>query len=74
MVEKLTTNDTLYQLMQQELIRKIKSGEATAADLNVARQLLKDVNYMPTPEVNEGAAELKDALPFDPNAVDTYAA
>lgn len=32
----------LHTLLVQELLRKIKDGSATSADLNVARQMLKD--------------------------------
>lgn len=32
----------LHTLLVQELLRKIQDGSATSADLNVARQMLKD--------------------------------
>lgn len=34
--------EILHELLVEELIRKVKSGEANASDLNVIRQLLKD--------------------------------
>ena len=36
------TLNALHGLLAAELMRKIRSGEATAAELNVARQMLKD--------------------------------
>ena len=37
-----TQMSTLHSLLVNDLLTKIRSGEATAAELNVARQLLKD--------------------------------
>lgn len=34
--------DELHKHLTKDLLRRIKSGEATAAELNVARQMLKD--------------------------------
>lgn len=44
MSEKATTAELneLHKLIAQKLADKIRSGEYTAADLNVARQFLKD--------------------------------
>jgi hypothetical protein len=48
------------------LLKKIRAGEAKAADLNVARQLLKD-NAISLNEVTEDTPEyqLAKSLPFD---------
>lgn len=48
--------------LPKELLRKIKKGEATAADLNVARQLLKDNGFMSMPEANPHLANLGSKL------------
>lgn len=34
--------DQLHLHLTKDLLKRIKSGEATAAELNVARQMLKD--------------------------------
>ena len=34
--------DALHLELTKDLVRRIRSGEATAAELNVARQMLKD--------------------------------
>lgn len=34
--------DSLHLELTRDLLRRIKSGEATASELNVARQMLKD--------------------------------
>lgn len=44
-INKMATREVLEELhsqIAQAIIQKIKSGEATAADLAVARQFLKD--------------------------------
>ena len=40
----------LFDLLTVELVERIKSGEASSQDLNVARQLLKDCRISATPE------------------------
>jgi hypothetical protein len=57
--------EELASLTIQELIATIKSGEASPAVLNVARQLLKDNQI--TTAVNEETPlkELVHLLPFD---------
>jgi hypothetical protein len=55
----------LHQLLTQNLIDKIESGEATAADLGVARQLLKDNGVNATPSQGTPILRLSQALPFD---------
>ena len=54
---------TLHDAMVNELIRKIRAGEATAADLNVARQYLKDAGFETTRE-SKPAQNLAMTLPF----------
>lgn len=59
--------NTLHGLLAAELLRKIRSGEATAAELNVARQMLKDNNIQaivtPTNPLGQLAA-VTEGLPF----------
>lgn len=58
-------HELLHLLTVQALIDKIKNGEATAADLNVARQLLKDngVGLGVAPNASE-MDKLAGQLPF----------
>lgn len=56
------------QLLHAELARKladkIKSGEFTAADLNVARQFLKDNHIEADPKPGSPLDDLRNDLPF----------
>jgi|LauGreDrversion4_2_1035121.scaffolds.fasta_scaffold2604025_1 hypothetical protein len=56
---------SLHGLLCEELIRRIRSGEASPSDLNVARQLLRD-NCIDHAAI-QGAPILRLAqdLPFD---------
>lgn len=61
------THDDLHDLLGltvEVLKLKLKDGSATAADLNVARQLLKDNGVGLTPVKTDVLGELRDALPF----------
>jgi hypothetical protein len=60
--------EQLQTLTIAELVRKITAKEATAADLAVARAILKDNNIQVLPEANPQLTELKESLPFDPEA------
>jgi hypothetical protein len=54
----------LHGLVARELARKIRSGDFTAADLNVARQFLKD-NGVEQPAIpGTPTADLAASLPF----------
>lgn len=53
---------TLHEVMTRELLNRIKSGEATAADMAVARGLLKDSNITCTPAKDNAMGELEAAL------------
>ena len=60
-------DDTLAQLqtaLADELLKRVMNGEATAAELNVARQLLRDNNVQALPEANPGLDGLRLVLPF----------
>lgn len=63
-----TKEAQLYELdgaLIQCLLSKIESGQASAGDLNVARQLLKDNNVGNMPEFNKDFGQLMTALPFN---------
>lgn len=58
--------NSLHSLLVEALLEKIRSGTATAADLGVARQFLKD-NGIDVAAKNAGPMlRLHEALPFDP--------
>ena len=59
--------EELHEEMARDLLRRVKTGEATPAELNTARQFLKDngIEAIPTPDNPLG--ELTNRLPeFDP--------
>ena len=62
-----TVNDLgeLHGLLARTLAEHIKSGEATPAHLNVARQFLRDNNIECLGATNEDIQSLTEALPFD---------
>ena len=57
--------DQLHTELAQELLDKIRSGEAKASELNVARQFLKDNGIEGLPMDNSPLKELVDELPFE---------
>jgi len=54
----------LHEEMAQKLLDKVRGGEVTAAELNVARQFLKDNNIDSTPKEGTPLANLVEELPF----------
>ena len=60
----------LHVLLADDLTNKIKSGEAKAGDLNVARQFLKDNDITALPVGNNTLQTLLEAMPFDSVDVD----
>lgn len=54
----------IHKAMADDLLLKVKSGEATAAELNVARQFLRDNNINTIPTKENGLEDLHKALPF----------
>ena len=58
--------DALHGALAKELMRKVKSGEATAADLSVVRQFLKDNNIDAVPRDGSPLNDLVNELPFQP--------
>ena len=58
------TMNRLHDLLAEELTNKISSGEATSAELSVARQFLKDNGIDGTVEQSDPLANLAKILPF----------
>ena len=56
--------EALHKELTDALLRKVRSGEATAADLAVARQFLKDNNIDAIPNEGNGLGKLASELPF----------
>lgn len=61
-LEKLL--EEMHLEVAKGLLLRIRSGEATAADFNVARQLLKDNNITSIPKPGTPMNNLVHALPF----------
>jgi hypothetical protein len=55
----------LQDVLIDELLRRVSTGEATAADLGAARQLLKDNGVQAIAVDNSPLADLINTLPFD---------
>ena len=60
----------LQDLLIDEFINRIQSGEATPSDLNAARQLLKDNNIHAAVKNDNPMANLVNILPFNDDGVD----
>lgn len=56
----------MHHAICRELLARIQSGEATSADLSVARQMLKDNGVTSVPTPGQPLGDLMDSLPFDP--------
>ncbi len=54
----------LHELLAQELTQRILAGEASSAELNVARQFLKDNGVDGTIQQSDPLANLAKVLPF----------
>ncbi len=57
--------EALHDSLATELSQRIISGEATAADLSVARQFLKDNGIDAFATSESPLKQLVDSLPFD---------
>lgn len=61
--------ELLHKDLAEELLSRIKSGAATAAELNVARQMLKDNGIDSVAFKDSPILKLSETLPFaDPEA------
>jgi hypothetical protein len=58
--------EELHTAIIADLLEKIKAGKATAADLGVARQLLKDNGIDIAAKAGSPILKLHEAMPFDP--------
>lgn len=56
--------DDLHGALASTLLKRIKEGTATAADLNVARAMLKDNNVEQAAVPGSPIRSLADSLPF----------
>lgn len=59
------TLEELHRLLAEEFVRRIRSGEASPADLNAARQFLRDNGIDATPNEANPLFNLAMALPFN---------
>jgi len=66
MQEKL---ERLHNVLTQELLTRITSGDASAGDLNVARQFLRDNHIEALPVADSPLKNLLDTLP-PPESID----
>jgi len=60
----------LQDLLIDEFISRISSGEASPSDLNAARQLLKDNDIHAAVKNDNPLANLVEMLPFNDDGVD----
>lgn len=63
---KKTLSD-LHLKLAQDLLNRVESGEATTADLSVARQFLKDNGVDSSVQANKPMLNLAEIMPFDPD-------
>lgn len=56
--------EELHGALVKALVEKVKNGTATAADLGVARQLLRDNNVDAIPKEGSPLDDLHKSLPF----------
>ena len=61
----------LHHKLGEELLRRIQSGEASSAELNVARQFLKDNGIDDIPKPNSPLNELAHLPVFDDDDPDS---
>ena len=61
--KKLELLQNLHTVLIENLLDKVKSGEAKAGDLNVASQLLKDNGIECIPTANNPMEDLMSNLP-----------
>jgi hypothetical protein len=73
MTKKTASEEALEELHKELAIKlkdRITSGEATAAELNVARQFLKDNGIDAAPKGESPLGDLANELPFtDPESI-----
>ncbi|CUA90947.1 hypothetical protein Ga0061061_1178 [Chelatococcus sambhunathii] len=67
----LETFEALHEALAKDLLKRIREGTATAADLNVARAFLKDNGVDAIPAQGSPVGDLVANLPFA-STEDTY--
>lgn len=72
MAEAKEKLDQLHALLAEKLHERIERGEATAADLNVARQFLKDNGIDCVRKPGNPLDDLTASMPDLPDAEDEY--
>ena len=55
----------LHEVLAEKLLEKVKSSDATASELNVARQFLRDNGIDAVPTEGSPLKKLIDELPFE---------
>jgi len=60
--------EQIHNALAGELLRKIQDGSATATELNVARQFLKDNGIDCAPDASQPMLNLAQIMPFDEEA------
>lgn len=60
--------EKIHSALAQELLNKVISGEASATELNVARQFLKDNGIDCAPDASAPMLNLARIMPFDEEA------
>jgi len=60
--------EKIHGALAQELLNKVLSGEASATELNVARQFLKDNGIDCAPGASSPMLHLAKIMPFDEEA------
>ena len=55
----------LHEVLAEKLLEKVKSSDATASELNVARQFLRDNGIDAVPTEGNSLQKLVDELPFE---------
>ena len=55
----------LHAVLAEKLLKLVKDPDATASELNVARQFLRDNNFDCVPVEGSPLQKLVDELPFD---------
>ena len=63
MTEREKILQDLYTEVARALLDKVRSGEVSAGELNVARQFLKDNGIDATPRQSEPLKQLLECLP-----------
>ena len=64
--------DALHEAIASELLRRVKSGEASAGDLQAAIRFLKDNGVATLIDPDTPAGDLMAHLPFDVKQFDSY--